>query len=179
MNCSLFFTKLKLFNTIPIQVCLTVKRQNMVFHLFHSVGPEKSVEYLCITTRLTSDYSLVWLHKFFWGMYIFSRRSFFTMLCGATLLLYKSVSYDPNTTGPQPRMVAQIYFICLCTTSDSDTVNQAFYYYYYYYYWHNFQIVHVEWESRAIFLTIYDDLYKTYQWGICITLNLFVALTSS
>ena len=24
------------------------------------------------------------------------------------------------------------------------------------------------------FLTIYDDLYKTYLWGICITLNLFV-----
>ena len=23
-------------------------------------------------------------------------------------------------------------------------------------------IVNVEWESRAIFLTIYDDLYKTY-----------------
>ena len=40
-------------------------------------------------------------------------------------------------------------------------------------------IVHVEWESRAIFLTIYDDLYKIYLWGICITLNLFVALTSA
>ena len=40
-------------------------------------------------------------------------------------------------------------------------------------------IVSVEWESRAIFLTIYDDLYKTYLWGICITLNLFVALTSA
>ena len=40
-------------------------------------------------------------------------------------------------------------------------------------------IVNVEWESRAIFLTIYDDLYKTYLWGTCITLNLFVALTSA
>ena len=40
-------------------------------------------------------------------------------------------------------------------------------------------LVSVEWESRAIFLTIYDDLYKTYLWGICITLNLFVALTSA
>ena len=40
-------------------------------------------------------------------------------------------------------------------------------------------LVHVEWESRAIFLTIYDDLYKTYLWGIYITLNLFVALTSA
>ena len=40
-------------------------------------------------------------------------------------------------------------------------------------------IVNVEWESRAIFLTIYDDLYKTYLWGICITLNLFVTLTSA
>ena len=29
------------------------------------------------------------------------------------------------------------------------------------------------------FLTIYDDLYKTYLWSICITLNLFVALTSA
>ena len=29
------------------------------------------------------------------------------------------------------------------------------------------------------FLTIYDDLYKTYLWGICITLNMFVALTSA
>ena len=29
------------------------------------------------------------------------------------------------------------------------------------------------------FLTIYDDLYKTYLWGICITLNLFVALTAA
>ena len=38
-------------------------------------------------------------------------------------------------------------------------------------------LVNVEWESRAIFLTIYDDLYKTYLWGICVTLNLFVALT--
>ena len=26
----------------------------------------------------------------------------------------------------------------------------------------NVKIVNVEWESRAIFLTIYDDLYKTY-----------------
>ena len=42
-----------------------------------------------------------------------------------------------------------------------------------------YDIVSVEWESRAIFLTIYDDLYKTYLWGICITLNLFVALTSA
>ena len=42
-----------------------------------------------------------------------------------------------------------------------------------------YQLVNVEWESRAIFLTIYDDLYKTYLWGICITLNLFVALTSA
>ena len=40
-------------------------------------------------------------------------------------------------------------------------------------------IVNVEWESRAIFLTIYDDLYKTYLWGTCITLNLFVALTAA
>ena len=40
-------------------------------------------------------------------------------------------------------------------------------------------LVLVEWESRATFLTIYDDLYKTYLWGICITLNLFVALTSA
>ena len=40
-------------------------------------------------------------------------------------------------------------------------------------------LVNAEWESRAIFLTIYDDLYKTYLWGICITLNLFVALTSA
>ena len=38
-------------------------------------------------------------------------------------------------------------------------------------------LVNVEWESRAICLTIYDDLYKTYLWGTCITLNLFVALT--
>ena len=51
--------------------------------------------------------------------------------------------------------------------------------------WHDglfyklYNLVHVEWESRAIFLTIYDDLYKTYLWGICITLNLFVALTSA
>ena len=29
------------------------------------------------------------------------------------------------------------------------------------------------------FLTIYNDLYKTYLWGICVTLNLFVALTSA
>ena len=29
------------------------------------------------------------------------------------------------------------------------------------------------------FLTIYDDLYKTDLWGICITLNLFIALTSA
>ena len=29
------------------------------------------------------------------------------------------------------------------------------------------------------FLTIYDDLYKTYLGGIDITLNLFVALTSA
>ena len=29
------------------------------------------------------------------------------------------------------------------------------------------------------FLTIYDDQYKTYLWGICITLNLFVALSSA
>ena len=28
-------------------------------------------------------------------------------------------------------------------------------------------------------LTIYDDLYKTYLWGICIILNLFVALTAA
>ena len=28
-------------------------------------------------------------------------------------------------------------------------------------------------------LTIYDDLYKTYLCGICMTLNLFVALTSA
>ena len=40
-------------------------------------------------------------------------------------------------------------------------------------------LVSVEWESRAIFLTIYDDLYKTYLSGICITLNLFVALTAA
>ena len=40
-------------------------------------------------------------------------------------------------------------------------------------------LVNVEWESRAIFLTIYDDLYKTYLWGTCITLNLFVALTAA
>ena len=40
-------------------------------------------------------------------------------------------------------------------------------------------IVNVEWESRAIFLTIYDDPYKTYLWGTCITLNLFVALTAA
>ena len=40
-------------------------------------------------------------------------------------------------------------------------------------------LVYVEWESRAISLTIYDDLYKTYLLGICITLNLFVALTSA
>ena len=40
-------------------------------------------------------------------------------------------------------------------------------------------IISVEWESRAIFLTIYDDLYKTYLWGICIRLNLFVALASA
>ena len=40
-------------------------------------------------------------------------------------------------------------------------------------------IVNVEWESRAISLTIYDDLYKTYLWGTCITLNLFVALTAA
>ena len=40
-------------------------------------------------------------------------------------------------------------------------------------------LVSVEWESRAIFLTIYDDLYKTYLWDICITLNLFVALTDA
>ena len=41
------------------------------------------------------------------------------------------------------------------------------------------RLVHVKWESRAIFLTIYDDLYKTYLWGICIKLNLFVALPSA
>ena len=40
-------------------------------------------------------------------------------------------------------------------------------------------IVNVEWESRAISLTIYDDLHKTYLWGICTTLNLFVALTAA
>ena len=41
-------------------------------------------------------------------------------------------------------------------------------------------IVRVEWESRAIFLlTIYDDLCKSYLWGICITFNLFVALTDA
>ena len=40
-------------------------------------------------------------------------------------------------------------------------------------------LVNVDWESRAIFLTIYDDLYKTYLWGTCITLNLFVALTAA
>ena len=44
---------------------------------------------------------------------------------------------------------------------------------------HMIMIVNVEWESRAIFLTIYDDLYKTYLWGTCITLNLFVALTAA
>ena len=41
------------------------------------------------------------------------------------------------------------------------------------------RLVNVEWKSRAIFLTIYDDLYKTYLWGTCITLNLFVALTAA
>ena len=41
------------------------------------------------------------------------------------------------------------------------------------------QVVNVEWESRAIFLTIHDDLYKTYLWGTSITLNLFVALTAA
>ena len=44
---------------------------------------------------------------------------------------------------------------------------------------HFFPLVNVEWESRAIFLMIYDDLYKTYLWGTCITLNLFVALTAA
>ena len=44
---------------------------------------------------------------------------------------------------------------------------------------HSETLVNVEWESRAIFLTIYDDLYKTYLWGTCITLNLFVALTAA
>ena len=29
------------------------------------------------------------------------------------------------------------------------------------------------------FLTIYDDLYKTCHWDICITLNLFVAITAA
>ena len=46
-------------------------------------------------------------------------------------------------------------------------------------FWTKFLLVNVEWESRAIFLTIYDDLYKTYLWGTCITLNLFVALTAA
>ena len=42
-----------------------------------------------------------------------------------------------------------------------------------------YNLVNVEWESRAIFLTIYDDLYKTYLWDTYITLNLFVALTAA
>ena len=32
--------------------------------------------------------------------------------------------------------------------------------------WGIIALVNVEWESRAIFLTIYNDLYKTYLWGI-------------
>ena len=64
----------------------------------------------------------------------------------------------------------KVRFPCLAFFQPTHTCRQIF---------ENRPIVHVEWESRAIFLTIYDDLYKTYLWGICITLNLFVALTSA
>ena len=40
-------------------------------------------------------------------------------------------------------------------------------------------IVHVEWESRVNFVTIFGDLYQNKLWGICNNLNQFAHLGSA
>ena len=40
-------------------------------------------------------------------------------------------------------------------------------------------IDYVKWESRVIFVTIFDDLYQNKLWGICNNLNQFTHLSSA